>query len=98
MAARTSAWRSVAIGNPRRNGTARLARLLERQHETHDLAILDCPPSISRVNENAFRAADLLLMPRIPTILSARILELLLDLLSDDARYRRLRVRFPSRW
>lgn len=92
MAARTSAWRCLVIGHPRRNGTTRLARLLERQHETQDLVILDCPPSISRVSENVFRAADLLMMPRIPSILSARIPELLLDLLSDHTRCRRLRL------
>lgn len=76
----------------RKGRTKWFARLLKRQHETYDLVILDCPPSISRASENVFRAADLLLVPMIPTTLSARTLEQLLDFLGKDARYRRLRV------
>lgn len=76
----------------RHGPTKWFARLLRHQHETYDLVILDCPPSISRVSENVFRAADLLLVPTIPTILSARTLEQLLELIGGDSRYSRLRV------
>ena len=36
---------------------------------------LDCPPSISRLSENVFNAADALLVPIIPTTLSLRALD-----------------------
>jgi cellulose biosynthesis protein BcsQ len=54
--------------------TKRLLRLLRPLSEAYDLIFLDCPPSISLVSENVFRAADVLLVPMIPTTLSARTL------------------------
>ncbi len=49
-----------------------LLKLLRPLSEEYDRIFLDCPPSISLVSENIFRAADLLLIPTIPTILSLR--------------------------
>ncbi|MCW9078425.1 MAG: AAA family ATPase, partial [Gammaproteobacteria bacterium] len=46
--------------------TMRLLRLLRPLSEMYDLVVLDCPPSISLVSENIFRAADALLLPTIP--------------------------------
>ena len=40
---------------------------------------LDCPPSISLVSENVMRAADVLLVPLIPTTLSVRTLDQLTE-------------------
>jgi cellulose biosynthesis protein BcsQ len=54
--------------------TKRLLRLLRPLSEAYDLVFLDCPPSISLVSENVFRAADVLLVPVIPTTLSVRTL------------------------
>lgn len=59
--------------------TKQLLRLLRPLSEHYDLVILDCPPSISLVSENIFRAADLLMVPTIPTTLSQRTLTQLLD-------------------
>ena len=59
--------------------TKRLLRLLRPQSDSWDRVVLDCPPSISLVSENVFRAADALLVPMVPTTLFARTLELLLD-------------------
>jgi cellulose biosynthesis protein BcsQ len=53
----------------------RLARVLQPLREEYDLIFLDCPPSISLVSENVFRASDALLVPLIPTTLSLRTLE-----------------------
>jgi len=55
--------------------TRQLGELLEPLAADYDLVILDCPPSISLVSEAVFRAADLLLVPVIPTTLSVRTLE-----------------------
>ncbi len=46
--------------------TKRLRRLLRPQSASYDHCLLDCPPSISLVSENVFRAADLLLVPTGP--------------------------------
>jgi len=58
-----------------------LLRLLRPLSEEFDNVFLDCPPSISLVSENIFRAADALLVPSIPTTLSMRTYQQLLDFL-----------------
>ena len=59
--------------------TGHLRKILKPLAEEYDYLILDCPPSISLVSENVFKAADALLIPTIPTVLSLRTLEQLLD-------------------
>lgn len=61
--------------------TKQLLRLLRPMSQVYDLVILDCPPSISLVSENIFRASDGLLLPLIPTTLSLRTYDQLLDFL-----------------
>lgn len=58
-----------------------LLRLLRPLSEQYDRIFLDCPPSISLVSENIFRAADGLLIPTIPTTLSLRTYQQLVDFL-----------------
>ncbi|WP_260293727.1 ParA family protein [Sedimenticola hydrogenitrophicus] len=58
-----------------------LLRLLRPLSEEYDRIYLDCPPSISLVSENIFRAADALLVPTIPTTLSLRTYEQLVAFL-----------------
>jgi cellulose biosynthesis protein BcsQ len=62
--------------------TSRLARVLEPLLEDYEWVFLDCPPSISRVSESAFEAADALLVPIIPAALSSRTFEQLVSLVS----------------
>ena len=57
-------------------------RLLRPLAEEFDRVFLDCPPSISLVSENIFRAADALLVPSIPTTLSLRTYQQLQDFLA----------------
>ncbi len=52
-----------------------MSRVLDPLAEHYDVAILDCPPSISLVSENVFTAADLLLVPLVPSTLSVRTFE-----------------------
>ena len=59
--------------------TKQLLNLLRPLSYEYDRVFLDCPPSISLVSENIFRAADLLLVPMIPTTLSVRTYRQLLD-------------------
>jgi len=57
----------------------RLRKLLKPLTDDYDYVFLDCPPSISLVSENVFQAADVLLVPTIPTTLSLRTLLQLLE-------------------
>ncbi|MEM6794760.1 MAG: AAA family ATPase, partial [Acidobacteriota bacterium] len=53
----------------------RIARLIEPLGDYYDVIFLDCPPSISMTSEAVFTAAQVLLVPVIPTTLSLRTLE-----------------------
>lgn len=55
--------------------TRRLAALLNRIADRYDVAILDCPPGVTLSSESVFAAVDALLVPTIPTPLSARTLD-----------------------
>jgi len=64
--------------------TRRLAALLSPLDDEYDVALLDCPPSISLASESVFGAADALLVPVIPTTLSARTLSQLVRFLDEQ--------------
>ena len=53
----------------------RLAALLDGVRPAYDVALLDCAPGITLTSEAIFDAADALLVPTIPSTLSARTLE-----------------------
>ena len=55
--------------------TSRLARVLAPLESEYDYVFLDCPPSISLVSESVFEAADALVIPLLPAVLSARPLD-----------------------
>jgi chromosome partitioning protein len=59
----------------RKKPLERLGQVLDKLDGSYDLAILDCAPSISLVSESVFSAADLLLVPIIPSTLSVRTFE-----------------------
>jgi cellulose biosynthesis protein BcsQ len=64
--------------------TERLTELLEPLSDHYDVAILDCPPSISLASESVFGAADALLVPVVPATLASRTLTQLSDFLDDQ--------------
>src|SRR5260370_6382794 len=64
-----------------RKSATRLRSLLMPLRREYDLVVLDCPPSISLLSENVLHAADLLLLPLIPTTLSVRTLDQLTEFL-----------------
>lgn len=72
----------VALGDAKKP-VERLGDLLEPLGNRYDIALLDCPPSISLASESVFGAADALLVPTIPTPLSARTLVQLSEFLAD---------------
>lgn len=68
----------------RKKPLRRISRLLHRLRHDYDIAFLDCAPSVSLVSEAVLVAADLLLVPTIPTPLSLRTLQQLRRLITDD--------------
>ena len=70
-----------------------LGRVLASLADGYDLAVLDCAPSISLVSESVFDAADLLLVPLVPSTLSVRTLEQLYAFLGQATRARAGRAR-----
>jgi cellulose biosynthesis protein BcsQ len=61
----------------------RLTRLLEPLARDYDVVFLDCPPSVSLVSENVLHAADLIVVPLIPTTLSVRTLDQLTEFVAE---------------
>ena len=65
--------------------TERLGALLAPLDDRYDVAFLDCPPGISLASESVFGAAAALLVPVIPTTLSARTLAQLAGFLEGSS-------------
>lgn len=61
----------------------RLKRALRAAAPEYDLIVLDAPPNITLLSENLFDAADLILVPVIPTPLSERTWNQLLSFFAD---------------
>ena len=64
----------------------RLSASLRPLAAEYDHVFLDCPPNISLLSENIFSAADVLLVPTIPTVLSLRTLSRLMKHLKKRGR------------
>lgn len=70
---------------------SRLSKALKSVNNEYDLIILDCPPNISRLSENVFKTAELIVVPVIPTTLSERTLEQLYEFFKDN-KYQRKKI------
>jgi cellulose biosynthesis protein BcsQ len=53
----------------------RLSKLLERVGRDYERILLDCPPGLTETSEQVLRAADLIIVPVIPSPLSQRAFE-----------------------
>jgi cellulose biosynthesis protein BcsQ len=62
----------------------RLKESLLTLKSDYEYMFLDCPPNITIVSENIFRAADHILVPFIPTTLSLVAFEKLLDFFDEE--------------
>ncbi len=76
--------------------TTRLGQLLDTVADDYDVAVLDCPPSISLVSENVMHAADVLLVPLIPATLSLRTFNQLTRFVGESEGHRPEIVAFFS--
>ncbi len=66
-----------------KNSRSRLKKALKAVDSDYDIIILDCPPNISRLSENVFKVSDKIIVPVIPTTLSARTLGQLYDFFKE---------------
>jgi len=69
-----------------------LRRLLAPLKNDYDLVVLDCPPGVSLSSLAVLYAADVLLIPVIPTTLSVETLRRLLGFVTNKGMLTRLRV------
>lgn len=67
-----------------RNRRSRLKKAMKAMKADYDVIILDCPPNISTLSENVFRAADAIVVPVIPTTLSQRAFEQLIGFFKEQ--------------
>jgi chromosome partitioning protein len=66
----------------RQDATTLLLRLMRPLQAQYACLVLDCPPGMSLVSENVIHAADALVVPLLPSPLSARMLEQLLEFIA----------------
>ena len=64
--------------------TKRLLKMSRPLNAHYDTLFMDCPPGISLLSENVLRAADALIVPLLPTPLSIRMLEQLVEFIADS--------------
>jgi chromosome partitioning protein len=67
----------------RKHPTERLLRMSRALGDRYATLFLDCPAGISLLSENVLRAADVVIVPLIPTPLSVRMLAQLRDFLAE---------------
>jgi cellulose biosynthesis protein BcsQ len=67
-------YRNFAVHLARRgHPTERLLRMSRALRDIYDVLLLDCPAGISLLTENVLRAADLAVVPLVPSPLSVRM-------------------------
>jgi len=64
----------------------RMSEFLSRFEDDYDVLFLDCPPSFSLVSENVFNSADVMLVPLIPTTLSLRTYDQILEYVGEHKK------------
>ncbi|MGD2118192.1 MAG: AAA family ATPase [Chromatiales bacterium] len=74
----------------------RLNKVFKGFGREYDLVVLDCPPTISHLSEAVFTAADIIFVPVIPTTLSERTYEQLLEFFKANDYPRKHLVPFFS--
>lgn len=67
-----------------KKSNSRLNKTFKNLSDDYDLIILDCPPTISYLSEAVFTASDVIFVPVIPTTLSERTYEQLLEFFKNE--------------
>jgi len=82
----------ILLEGAKKKPIRQLQRLLKPVVGDYDYVFFDCPPSISLMSENIFRAADALMVPLIPSTLSERTLLQLKDFLKKQDGFGALKL------
>lgn len=67
-----------------KKSNSRLKKTLKTVKADYDVVVLDCPPTLSALSESVFKASDVILVPVIPSPLSARTFDQLVDFFKDQ--------------
>jgi chromosome partitioning protein len=70
--------------NAHKKPTERLLKISRSLREVYEVLFLDCPPGISLLSENVLHAADVAIVPLLPTPLSLRMLVQLRDFIDEQ--------------
>lgn len=70
--------------NAHKKPTERLLKISRTLREVYEVLFLDCPPGISLLSENVLHAADVAMVPLLPTPLSLRMLVQLRDFIEGQ--------------
>ena len=62
----------------------KLAESIKELATEYEVLFIDAPPGISVLSENLFHAADIILMPMIPTVLSIRSYEMIMEFFEEN--------------
>jgi cellulose biosynthesis protein BcsQ len=68
----------------RKHPTERLLKMSRSLRQVYTALFLDCPAGISLLSENVLRAADVVIVPLLPTPLSVRMLVQLQDFIAEQ--------------
>lgn len=68
-----------------RSSRRRFKTILNTLAKEYDFVFIDCPPGFSVLSENIFTAADIILMPTIPTTLSVRTYEMVKEYFKEKS-------------
>jgi len=79
-----SARHADLLLNDMKQAKKKIASLLSTLKKDFDVVILDCPPGISLLHESIFVASDWILMPNIPTTLSIRSYETVVNYFNEN--------------
>jgi cellulose biosynthesis protein BcsQ len=63
----------------------KLKGILHALQDDYDFVFIDCPPGLSALSENIFHAADIVLLPVIPTTLSIRTYQMVKDYFKEKS-------------
>lgn len=74
-----SARNAEVVLSEYKQGKKRIKSAIAEIKKDYDIVIIDCPPGLSVLHDNIFQAADFILVPNIPTPLSLRSFDTILD-------------------
>jgi len=79
-----------------KNSRSRLKKALKSVNNDYDVILLDCPPNISSLSESVFKASDHIVVPVIPSTLTVRTFEQLIDFFKSHQLSRKKLIPFFS--